>query len=472
MDSAKTHIGWFVLAPTLAMWLGCGIRGQFGNANGAMIPGALLALTISILLKDKAFSPGLAVGLTAVGFGFGADETTLQTAGFVTGLNPNHVINLSLGYSGLAIKGALWAMFGGLGLGMGLCAYLYRRREIVFGAILLVATFYAGWWAINKPKLLYFSYNRDEIWGGLLVGGISLLTWLSVRGRTRIPLIMAGSAAMAGAIGYPLAVTLTAVSMHFSFMHPYCWKLAETSFGAFMGAGIGTGTYLIKDHLHPCDKKPEVNPVPLRHTWALVLEGALGVVVANTLYSGIVVGGSSRAFHNLLPWTLLGPVLWCVAYYSQKAAWHIGVTMTFFATAADLLLFWRHDQRLGNTALLWILVMLVTLGVSWKVTGWCMRSDGAVAREAFLFLMGALVVCSYLIAFVNAAVVKPPAHALAAAGSRWMYLLHTWDGLVVVEAGYTVVALALTWMVCRVPEFQASIVEPQAREITECCKVS
>ena len=76
---------WFVLLPALAMWLGWGVRGLFGHANGAMLPGALVALAISFLLKGKRFSLPLAIAMAAVGFGFGAEETTLQTAGLLMG---------------------------------------------------------------------------------------------------------------------------------------------------------------------------------------------------------------------------------------------------------------------------------------------------------------------------------------------------------------------------------------------------
>ncbi len=152
MNDLNKKRWWFVLLPALSMWLGWGVRGLVGHANGAMIPGALVALAISFLLKEKRFSPGLAVALTAIGFGFGADETTLQTAGYLMGANADHVVKLGLAYPGLALKGALWAMFGGAGLGLALAAYLYRKRDIVIGLLLLIATFYLGWFLIEQAQ--------------------------------------------------------------------------------------------------------------------------------------------------------------------------------------------------------------------------------------------------------------------------------------------------------------------------------
>jgi hypothetical protein len=230
--------------------------------------------------------------------------------------------------------------------------------------------------------------------------------------------------------------------------------LAETTFGAFMGAAIGAGTYLLKDRLPSRDETPESKPAPASHPWALVLGGALGVVFANALYAGFTIGGTSRAFHNHLPWILLGPLLWCVAFYSQKAAWHIGMTMTFFASAAALLLYWHHDQRLGNAVILWAVLGLVTLVVSWKVTGWSAESGGAEARKAFLFLIWAALVLSWLLLFVNRVVLNSTADAVAAAGGRWPYLLHAWSSGKLVGGGFIVAAVALTWMVRRISHRQ------------------
>lgn len=446
-NDLRTKWWWFVLLPALVMWLGWRLRGVgAGHGNRAMIPGALLALALSFLLKGKRFSPGLAVALAAVGFGFGTEQTTLQTAGYLLGRNPDHVVKLGLAYPGLALKGGLWAMFGGAGLGLALAAYLYRLRDIVIGVLLLIASFYVGWWVIDRPKLIYFSYDRPETWGGLLFGGIAFLAWVTVRGGTRIPLKLAGWAALGGGIGYPIAVSLQATGMHF-----FTRGWVENTFGGFMGASIGIGTYLIKDHLPTLEKTQEVKPAPASHPWAVVLCGTLGAVVANALYKGFTIGGTSRAFNGHLPWIILGPLLWCAAYYSQKAAWQIGVTMTFFAAAPpNLVLFWHHDETLGDAVFLGVLLGLATLVVSWKVTGWSAESDSAVARKAFLFLLWAIVVLSYCLLFLNGAVLNPPANAVAAAGGPWPYLLHAWGSRKPDGLGFIVAAIVLTLMVFRI----------------------
>jgi hypothetical protein len=225
--------------------------------------------------------------------------------------------------------------------------------------------------------------------------------------------------------------------------------VAETTFGAFQGAGIGMGTYLLKDQLPDLDATQEIKAAPAMPAWAMILLGALGAMVGNTLYAGTMVGGTARGFHDVMPWIYLGPILWCIAFYWQKAAWHIGFTMTFFASAADLLLWWHHDQELGNAFTLWVLLVLATVMVAWKVTGWDAESEGAAAPKAFVFLIWAAVILSNLLIFGSRELLHPPVGAVVAAGGRWPYLMQAVGRGMPVALGLTLGGVVLTWMVAR-----------------------
>jgi hypothetical protein len=434
--NSKAGLGWFIVLPALATWLGWGIRGQIGHANGAMIPGALAALVLCLLLDGKRFSPGLVIGLTAICMGFGADETTLQSAGYVMGTNPHMGINLVKGYSGLAVKGGLWALMGGAGLGMALVYYVYSKRDIVIGALLFVAAFFFGTWTINKPKLIYFSYDRREIWGGLLLGAVALLAWLCIRGRTRVPLVVALSAGATGAIGYPIAVTLATLGLHSGSSGPWnWWSLAETTFGAFIGMGLGLGTYLVMDKMpetqdseHPAPRSPS----PLSVGW--IVAGALASALVSALYH------DARGY----PWILLAPILLCAAFYSIKFAWQVGITLVYCATAANLAVFFLGEVKMGSAPVVWTLTAVSTLAVAWLAEAWSAKNSPAAARKAFVFMMWSILALSYIKSFVNRAIVSPPTGAVAAAGGWWRYAAHIWRGGLVVDLAFTVVVLVLT----------------------------
>jgi hypothetical protein len=352
------------------------------------------------------------------------------------GTHPHMGINLARGYSGLAVKGGLWALLGGAGLGMALSYYLYSKRDIVIGALLFVAAFFFGTWAINNRKSLYFSYDRREIWGGLLLGAVALLAWMCVRGRTRVPLVVALSAGATGAIGYPIAVTLATLGLHSGSKGPWnWWSLAETTFGAFIGMGLGLGTYLVMDKLPDAQERQRPatkSLIPLSIGW--IVAGALASALVSALYH------DGRGF----PWILLGPILLCATFCYLKVAWQAGITLVYCATAVNVSLFFLKQLKMGNPPLVWTLTAVSTLAVAWLAEAWSAQDSPRAARQAFVFMMWSILALSYIKSFVNRAIVSPPAGAVAAAGGWWPYAAHIWRSSLVVDLAFTVAVVALT----------------------------
>ena len=297
------------------------------------------------------------------------------------------------------------------------------------------------WWrystrdaAINKPKLLYFSYDRREIWAGLLLGGIAFLAWVCARGRTRVPLIVALTAAGAGAIGYPIAVTCAARGLHSGSTGPWnWWSLAETTFGAFNGVGLGLGAYFVVDKLPEAEGSQQPAPRPGLPFW-----GVIGGTLMSALVAALYHDGKGY------PWMLFGPILLCAAFYSLEAAWQVGITLVYCATAVNVARYFLYERKMGNALVVWTLVAVSTLAVAWIATKWRAKDSPAAARTAFVFMMWAILALSYLKSFVNHAILTPPAGAVAAAGGWWRYAIHIWGSGLVVDGGFTVAVIVLT----------------------------
>ena len=119
--------------------------------------------------------------------------------------------------------------------------------------------------------------------------------------------------------------------------------------------------------------------------------------------------------------------------------------MTFFATAVDLLLHWRNNEQFGYTAVLWVVVVLATIILAWKVTGsWAggrRRRSAPGLPFAHVGLRGDVV----LAVFTPRAVIHAPAGVVALAGGWWPYFLKALGGGVGVGVGFTVAALILAW---------------------------
>ena len=112
----------YLLFPGLIMLLGWGLRGYIGGGPfGAMIPGAMVALAICILLGLKPGITSIIVVFGVAGVGLGGEVTYGQTLGFLR--NPE---TMWWGLLGTTVKGAVW------GLGGVLAQELdeFRRRDI------------------------------------------------------------------------------------------------------------------------------------------------------------------------------------------------------------------------------------------------------------------------------------------------------------------------------------------------------
>ena len=441
MNGRQTRPWEFTVLPGLAMSLGWGLRGQIGNSPGAMIPGALVALVLCNVLDGKNFSRGMVVGLGAIAFGFGATMTTQDTADLALRWIFNPGSTQAMVFTGLAIKGAIWALFSGVLLGLALAASHYRRRDIVIGMVLLVAFFYVGWTLINKPRPVYFSVTRHETYGGYLLGGVMLLAWLTFRGKTNIPLVLGVCAAIGGGIGLPLGAVLARAGSHTAYVGRWYdwWKVLETTFGACIGVGLGVGAYMIKDRLPDGDGRTESGRKLISVAASMIL--GLGICAAFTILTQYRLSG----------WLIFGSALVCVVvYFPREVGWHIGITMTIYVTAVNIITYWYREQKIGNLIFLWTMVFLLTLVVLWKAAGWRDGGNRAV-RKAFVFLMWTIVTLTALRGFIVHAVLYPRAQDVAAAGGRWVYTVETWASALVVQIVLAIMALVLTLLMKRRP---------------------
>ena len=94
------------------MMLGWGLRGFIGGGPfGAMIPGAMVALTLCFLYPRR--DVAMLAAFAAVGVGIGGEMTYGQTVGFIVKAD-----TFWWGLLGLALKGAIWGALAGAVIGM------------------------------------------------------------------------------------------------------------------------------------------------------------------------------------------------------------------------------------------------------------------------------------------------------------------------------------------------------------------
>ena len=112
----------FIIFPAISMLLGWGLRGHIGGGPfGAMIPGAMVALSLSMLLKLPSNLAAIIVVFGVAGIGLGGEMTYGQTLSFLK--NPE---TMWWGVLATTVKGSIWGMLGGSVLSLG---FIYNRLK-------------------------------------------------------------------------------------------------------------------------------------------------------------------------------------------------------------------------------------------------------------------------------------------------------------------------------------------------------
>ena len=396
----------WILFPALTMSLGWALRGYIGGGPlGAMIPGALVALCLCLLVERDGDDAAVIAAFGAIGIGFGGQETYGQTIGLA--FDP---ATRWWGLTGLAVKGAVWGLLGGGVLALSMVRQRFTFPQIAIALLAMGLATQAGWKLINEPKLVYFSNlhekPRPELWAGLGLGGLALLGWLN----DRVLWSFAKRGALLGGIGFAAggAIQVAGRALHPTQLIGY-WKIMELLLGAMLGAAFGSAAWRWRHDLAR-RPKPEVTLAPAIH---------LALAIAVVLAALAIHQAPARASY-----TLVGVPMLLVAFYLPAAAWHMAITLTYTAFALD---YREHHPDLSRLPLL-AAVALSSLGVAWLVARW--RS----ARMLFLVLLWTAVVASLLKSFL-----PPPAAGKA--------------DLVAMEALFVLMALGATSMIPRRPAF-------------------
>ncbi len=384
------------------MSLGWGLRGYIGGGPlGAMIPGALVALSLCLLIGRDGDDAAVIAAFGAVGIGFGGQETYGQTIGLA--FDP---ATRWWGLTGLAVKGAVWGLLGGAVLALAMVRQRFKFTHIVIGVLAMGLATQAGWKLINEPKLIYFSNPvdkpRPELWAGLALGGIALLGWLN----DRVMWTFAKRGALFGGIGFSVggAIQVYGRQLAPSPIIDY-WKVMELLLGAMLGAAFGSAAWRWRTDVarRPKAETPQG------------MNAHMGIAAAVVIAALLVNEAPARASY-----TLIGVPMLVLAVWLPAAAWHMAITLTYAAFALD---YRQHHPEIPQTALLGA-VALSAFGVAWLVARW--RS----ARLLFLILLWTAIINSLLKSFV------PPREG--GAGS-----------LVAMESLFVLMAIGCTWLAAR-----------------------
>ena len=336
-------LGYWCVLGAVAMSLGWGLRGSIGGGSlGAMIPGAMIGLVLCLLLGRHSDS-GLIAAFSAVGVGFGGQETYGQTVGL--SLQPETFWWAMLGF---VIKGASWGLLGGAFIGIALDRQRHATTQLLAGFAIMVVGTWLGWRYLNSPKLIYFSNRldmpREELWAGLWLGGLLLLAWL----RSRAPSLFALYGAIGGGIGFGIGASLQPMGRAvWSGMPLGWWKAMELTFGALLGLAYVLCAWRLRNQLAGAPS-PAAGGPPLPRAF-LAAFIAIGLAIVAGQYVPV-----------RFDYTIAGAVLASLLLFSESLAWQTAITATCAAFWWDFL----DYQTFAPLPLAWTFVVAVTAVVA------------------------------------------------------------------------------------------------------------
>lgn len=358
------------------MSLGWGLRGYIGGGPlGAMIPGALVAMAICLLLRRGDPAAAVAAAFGAVGIGFGGQETYGQTVGHI--VKPE---TFWLGLIGLSLKGAVWGLLGGAVLGYALDTGRPARKPLFVSAALMVFGTWLGWKWINDPKLIYFSNRFDkprvELWAGLALGALLWLAYLASRGEGKVAGRFAMWGALGGGIGFGGGGCLMSAGTIYQWARGWIgwWKVMELFFGFSFGLALGLCAYSLRDRLRSSAPPPA---------------GTAGPAWTSLAFAVLICAGTFALVWGLpvrFDYTVAGALLLCLVLFADEWAWYVALIVTATAFYADWAIYYSRTWQVGSAPVGWGVALIASLATWWAA--WVrMRRQRPFLAFGFLLLL-------------------------------------------------------------------------------------
>lgn len=415
MTNQKPYPDWlYIVFPSVTMLLGWGLRGYIGGGPfGAMIPGAMVALSIAMLLNLSAKATSVLVVFAAVGIGIGGEMTYGQTLGFLR--NPDTVW---WGTLGTTVKGSVWGLLGGVIFAMGLLYKKLSRRTIIVAYLFMLAGMFVGFKLINQPMVIYFSdpaKPRAESWAALLFGATTLLVYLKTKLEKRdykLVSLLAIGGFVSGGLGFGLGgfwMVLGNQLPHDVVFNSW-WKAMEFTFGMLLGAGLGLVVWLRRKDIEAIQMDSSSEPFfqsgPVLKDFSVfillaflifwAMPGWLDPIVDKGYMQGNFVWPNGVDLAKMLSnFAFFGFLIILAILYWPEVAWQLGITFTFCYAAIDFMQDALPKADTGSPFTLYFLLILIMTSVVSLLTAYFQRKENLI-RNMFLLLVWLCTIVAFL----------------------------------------------------------------------------
>jgi hypothetical protein len=381
MTTFSGTVSFYVLT-ALSLWLGWGIRGNFGHEYGAMMPGALAAMAAVLLSGRDDWQRRIVyfAMFGALGWSFGGSISYMQVVAYTHSGDSASVL---YGFACLFVIGFLWAALGGAGTALpavvdqvflnslflpmaavfllwwlqgvviepalkqhgfelfwydtdwmaatlALVAAIFAwavRRRLDFGNSLILHLA-AGWWAgflvLVLLLRLHMTPPRGDNWAGCMGMTVGLLWYCRQTGLHELARAAVYSGFIGG-IGFAAASMLKLVEVTSGYQTNWHSILEQTT-GLFNGIGIAVVVAALARRTRPLADLPDHRP------WTEPF--ALGFVLLGITYLNLRKNVGQWVDAKSMPAEMAGLSAW---------AWF---NWGYAALAVALVVLWmRHSRR-------------------------------------------------------------------------------------------------------------------------------
>lgn len=498
MDT-KTHTSDLVvigiLLSGLAMSVGWGFRGDYGHEAGAMVPGALLGLSICLASgrRDWWQRASLMAMCGGIGWAFGGQMSYGRVIGYTAS---SSLPDVAYGYASLFLIGGLWG-----GIGSGILAlsvtqsrsylerfagplvtlwlawlvmdlsgftewlveawYLHDTDWFAATSALSVAAVYAvlvprdrsacafimllaaGWWAgyiiLTGLLGLHMTPPRSDNWSGCVGLFIALVFYLICR-RDRAALTIALSGFLAGGVGFSVGDFVQMLGRaqwgpigRLSALQGLdYWKWMEQLFGLIMGLGVGFAFLRgVRRKLIPPEEDQADGNV---NTVALLF--LLLVMMWSNLFKNV----ENWAKGNHIPELLFG---------IRTEWWFLLVGLLVSATVLVAII--RHRRKalplapasaFGRGQLLFLLILWVAVVGAFVQAFPGMAHKGVFFVHTTFWITGGA--CSLIVLMLSGKPTHQPEAQLAASDNSWKPNMRHWVGWLLIP----ILIFVLAYLTC------------------------
>ena len=271
---------YYVLA-ALSLSVGWGIRGNFGHEYGAMMPGALAAMSVVLLSGRSDWHPRITyfAMFGALGWSFGGSISYMQVVAYIHSGDSSSVL---YGFANLFVIGFLWAAPGGAGTAFP----AFSDRERINEMFAPMTAVFGAWWLqghLPIPRIEALDqFDTDWVATTFAIVAVLLLSLIRRRFDSATSLIL--HMAIGWWIGFAVLVLLLGLRMT---------PPRGDNWSGVLGMTIGLFIYLVRTGLKPVAQ-------------AMLVTGFLGGIgfsAASMLKLVEVTTGFDTNWHSILEQT-------------------------------------------------------------------------------------------------------------------------------------------------------------------------